>query len=552
MSPAPAPVTVTFLPSGKEGKCGRDETLLDAARRLGVRIASSCGGLGRCDSCAVRVDGSVPAPGAEDRELFDAGELEAGWRRACTARPSGPCVVHVPARSAAVSVVRGQEGTRGSVRVEEPVVLRDAGGLWRRRDGSRVEEGERPLGLAVDIGTTNLAAALVDLVGGEVIATAAAENPQGAWGADVVSRLEQALRGEGVRRELQQAVLGAVDDLAAELTSGRPETVVEAALVGNTVMQHLLLGLPVERIARAPYRPEVLEAVEVAASDLGLALGPGGQVWFGPNVGGFVGSDHVAALVTTLEEPPAGSWALVDIGTNTEITLSSGGRLTAVSCASGPAFEGWRLACGVKAGEGAVDAVKIDGAAVRLETIGGAVPTGLCGSGVLSLMAELRRTDALNARGALSLAHPLVRERGGEREVVLHDGRAADETAGRPIVFTQDDVRTIQLTKAAIRAGLDLLLAAHGLAEGELGTILVAGAFGLFLDVEAAQTIGLLPSIPAERIAKVGNAAADGAIRLLACSAARRRAGRIARKVRHLEPASVPGFQKAFLGRTAL
>lgn len=552
MSLAAAPVPVVFLPSGREGTCGRDETLLDAARRLGVRIASSCGGLGRCVSCAVRIEGAVPSPGAEDRELFDAEELETGWRRACTVRIAGPCVVYVPARSAAANVVRGQEGMRSAVRIEEPVILLDAGGLWRRRDGSRVEEAEPPLGLAVDVGTTNLAAALVDLVSGEILRAAAMENPQGAWGADVISRLEQALRGETARRELQQAVLGAVDDLAEELTSGRPETLVEVALVGNTVMQHLLLGLPVEGLARAPYRPEVLEAVDRAASDLGLSLGPGARVHFGPNVGGFVGSDHVAALLETLADPPAGSWALVDIGTNTEITLSSGGRQTAVSCASGPAFEGWNLTCGVKAGDGAIDRVRIDGAEVHLGTIGGFHPIGLCGSGVLSLLAELRRTGALNARGALSLSHPLVRERGGEREVVLHEERASGGPSARPIVFTQDDVRTIQLTKAAIRAGLDLLLAEHGLAEGEIGTLLVAGAFGLFLDVEAAQAIGLFPAIPPERIVKVGNAAADGAIHLLACSVARRRAGQIAREVRHLEPASAAGFQKAFLGRTAL
>ena len=551
MKVAPTSVPVTFLPSGREGTRGRDETLLGAARRLGVRIASSCGGLGRCDSCAVRIEGAVPAPEEGDRELFGSGELEAGWRRACTSSPSGPCVVHVPVRSAAASVVRGQEGARSVARIEEPVVLPGGDALWRRRDGSLAGGPERPLGLAVDVGTTNLAAALVDLVSGEILATAAMENPQGAWGADVISRLERALEGEA-RHELQQAILGAVDELAAELTSGRPEQIVEAAFVGNTVMQHLLLGLPVEGLARAPYRPQILEAVERPASDLGLSFGPGAHVTFGPNIGGFVGSDHVAALQEVLSAPPAGCWALVDIGTNTEITLSSGGRLTAVSCASGPAFEGWRLACGMKAGDGAIERVRIGGGDVHLDTIGGIPPLGLCGSGVLSLLAELRRTGAVNARGALSLTHPLVRERGGEREVVLHEEGASGRSAARPIVFTQDDVRTIQLTKAAIRAGLDLLLAEHDLEEGEIGTILAAGAFGLYLDVEAAQAIGLLPAIPPERIVKVGNAAADGAIHLVACAAARRRADEIAREVRHLEPASVAGFQKAFLGRTSL
>lgn len=549
METTAAGARLTFLPSGREGACGPDETLLDAARRLGVRIASSCGGLGRCDSCSVRIEGPVPEPAAEDRELFGTDELAAGWRRACTARLLGPCVVHVPARSAAARLVRGQNGTRTVVPIEEPVVLLDAGGLWRRRDGSRVAEGERPLGLAVDVGTTNLAGALVDLVSGEILGAAAMENPQGVWGADVISRLEQALRGETPRRELQEAVLGAVDELGAVLTSGRPETIVEVALVGNTVMQHLLLGLPVEGLARGPYRPEVLEAEDRPASDLGLSFGPGARVHFGPNVGGFVGSDHVAALLQTLADPPSGTWALVDIGTNTEITLSVDGRRTAVSCASGPAFEGWRLTCGVTASAGAIEKVSISGDEILLDTIGGAAPVGLCGSGVLSLLAGLLGAGAVNARGALSPRHSLVRERGGEREVLLEPGRSA---GARPIVFTQDDVRTVQLTKAAIRAGLDLLLDEHGLGEEEIGTLFVAGAFGWFLDVEAAQAIGLFPPIPPERFVRVGNAAADGAARILVCNAARRRAGEIARSVRHLEPASAAGFQRAFLLRTAL
>lgn len=540
-----AGVPVMFLPAGREGTCGRQETLLEAARRAGVRIASACGGLGRCDSCAVRVEGDVPAPSPEDRELMDAAEIAAGWRRACATRPSGPCVVYVPARTAAACVARGQEGTRAVVPIAEPVFV-SSGRDWRRRDGTSVVGPGRPVGLAVDVGTTNLAASLVDLVTGEVLAKAAKGNPQGAWGADVISRLERATRGDA-RRDLARAVLSAVDELGAELTEGAPETIQEVSLVGNTVMQHLFLGLPVEGLARAPYRPAERDAVERPASEMGLTFAPGARARFGPNVGGFVGSDHVAALLEVLADPPAEPWALVDVGTNTEITLSARGRRTAVSCASGPAFEGWRLACGVPAGDGAIERVRVNGSGVAVETIGGAPPTGLCGSGVLSLLAGLRQFGAVDARGALSRRNPLVRERNGEREVLL-----AERDPDRPLVFTQDDVRTIQLTKAAIRAGFDLLLAEHGLAEEDLGTVLVAGAFGRFLDLGAARAVGLFPNLADERFAKIGNAAADGAARLLACAAARRRAGEIARDVAHLEPASNRGFQKTFLRRTSL
>ncbi len=526
-------IDVLFQPLGRRVVAGPGETLLEAARRHGVRIVSACGGRGICRSCAVRIEGAVPLPNDGDEETFDAAELAAGWRRACRLVPLGSCTVHVPARTAAVAVARGQEGGAATVPIEDPV-----GGA-----------ADAPWGLAVDLGTTNIAAALIDMTTGAVLATAAKENPQGAFGADIVSRMAQVLGDPRRADELQHVVVAALAEIASHVTGGAAGRIGAVAVVGNTVMHHLLLHHSIEPLAHAPYRPVTLEPADVAAASIGLRLAPGARLWAGPNVAGFIGSDHVAALMDVFEAPPAGRFMLVDIGTNTEISLVAEGRTTAVSCASGPAFEGWTLTCGMRAAPGAVERVRIEGDDVRLETIEGERPIGLCGSGVVSLIAELRRAGALNARGALQAAHPRVRVRGGEREFTLldHDGAAA-----LPLVFAQDDVRAIQLAKAAIRAGVDLLLVENGLTEKDLDAIVIAGAFGRFLSVDDLVTIGMLPDVDRARVTQVGNSAGAGVRRLLVCRAARARATKLAREVRYLELAQRPDFQKTFLARTAL
>ncbi len=525
--------SIVFEPLGRRAIARPGESLIEVARRHGVRIVSACGAQGLCRSCAVRIEGAVPPPDDGDADAFDTQELDGGWRLACRSIPRGACTVHVPARTLAAAVVRGQEGGSGAVPIVEPV--------------SR--PGDVPLGLAVDLGTTNLAAALVHMPSGAVLATAAKENPQGIYGADIVSRMAQVLADGGRALEMQRVVVDAINEIAREATDGAPERIGHVAVVGNTVMQHLLLGYPVEPLAHAPYTPFASAPVDLEAAGIGLRAARGARLYVGPGIAGFIGGDHVAALLEVLAAPPPGCFLLLDIGTNTEISLVDGDRVTAVSCASGPAFEGWTLTCGMRAARGAVERVRVHDARVALQTIDGADPVGICGSGVVSLLAELRRSGAANARGALQRAHPRVRERAGEREFLLADPATG---SGLPLVFTQDDVRAVQLAKAAIRAGVDLLLADHGITERDLHAVVVAGAFGRFVAIEDLVTIGMLPPVDLSRVLQVGNSAAAGVCRMLACRAARARAARLAAEVRYLELASRPDFQKTFLARTAL
>jgi len=544
----PESFAITFMPQGQRVLCGSDDTLLEVARRHGVRIASACGGRGRCRSCAVRIEGPLPEASSADLQDFSAGHLATGWRRACQMRPIGSCTVHVPAKTAAATVKFDHDAGIASVPIRLPVLQAIAGdGLWRH--GEHIVgpiAGGRAMGLAVDLGTTSMAASLVDMQSGEVLATGAKENPQAVFGADVITRCVHALHQESTARELQQVAVEAIADLAAGVTGGHPEWVGEVAVVGNSVMEHLLLALRVGNLARAPYRPEVFDAVEASTASIGLELAPGARLYCGPNVAGFVGSDHVAALLEIMADPPAGCWALLDIGTNTEISLFVDGTLTSASCPSGPAFEGGALSCGMPAAPGAVDRVRIEGENLRLETIGGAEPIGICGSGVLSLVAELRRAGVINHKGRIAAHYPRVRERDHRREFVLADQSASGALS---VVFTQDDVRAVQLAKAAVRTGLDMLLAEVGLKDQDLDRVILAGAFGKHIDVDESIAIGMLPSVPSDRVVQVGNAAGAGVRRLLACAEARAQANALARQAHYVELASKPTFQRAFMSR---
>ena len=544
------PFIVRFKPSGAEAFADGATPLLELARGLGLELESSCGGRGICRSCAVRIEGVVPEPSECERAQFQPGELAKGWRRACQFVPAGPCTVHVPAKTARGKFSAGKEARENSVAIAEPMIAWDfQQRSWRR--GTRaivIAAGESPLGLAVDLGTTNIAAALVDMASGRILASESAVNPQVAYGADVISRLEHALRGTARARELQSAASEAIAALAAQMTGGALPRIAEVAVAGNTVMQHLLLGLPVASLARAPYTPAVLHAVELPAAGLGWTFASEATLYCAPNVAGFIGGDHLSALLAVASAAPAGRWAMLDIGTNTEIALYADGRITSASCASGPAFEGGKLTCGMRAAPGAIDRVAINGG-VKVSTIGQHPAVGICGSGVLSILAALKRAGIVDKRGRMSCGHGSMRETSAGRELVLRDGEGRSTL---PVVFTQADVRAVQLAKSAIRTGLDILLDDAGLAAGDLDRIFIAGTFGRFVDIRDAFAIGLLPEMPDDRVVQVGNAAGAGVCRLVACSRARREVDAMARRIRYLELATAAAFQRTFIARSMM
>jgi uncharacterized 2Fe-2S/4Fe-4S cluster protein (DUF4445 family) len=314
-------------------------------------------------------------------------------------------------------------------------------------------------------------------------------------------------------------------------------------VVGNTAMHHLFLGLPVSQLGRAPYVPAVADALDVKARDLSLMFSPGAYVHLLPNIAGFVGADHVAMLLAT------GLWEEdrvmvgLDIGTNTEVALKTGDRLLTCSTASGPAFEGAHIRFGMRAATGAIERVRLVDSHVEYQTIGNAPPVGLCGSGILDAVAQLRLVGVLDERGKMT-EHP--RTRWGEKgqEFVLVE--AAKSGVHQDITISRADVGEIQLAKGAMRAGMRILLQEADLTEADLDGVVVAGAFGTYIDVDSAVTIGMFPPLPLDRFQQVGNAAGMGARMTLLSTAWRAKALEIAHRAEYVELTNDTNFANEF------
>ena len=601
-------LTVDFEPLGRRARVVRGTTLLDAARQSGVGLNAICGGGGTCGTCRVRIiAGEVTPPTEAERDT-----VAEGFRLACQARVLSDVRVDVPPASITAPQRAQIEGREQAVEFDpavwsfeatvDPPSLTDLrSDVARLRDALRqqhgvaigrfdhaalrqlpvllrenewairivakknqrneddevlavVPSGTAPLGLAVDIGTTKVAAYLIDLESGETLAAAGAMNPQIAYGEDVMARIAYAMAGDAQARELQQAIVGGLNDLTRELCA-RVErdsaSVVEAVLVGNTCMHHLVLGLPVAQLGLAPYVPAVSDSYDLKARELGLSLAPGADIHLLPNIAGFVGADHVAMLLATgIHE--AGEITLgLDIGTNTEISLALGGQLLSCSCASGPAFEGAHIHDGMRAAPGAIEWVRLAGGRVEYQTIDGVPPVGICGSGILDGVAELRKIGVVRPNGAMqSGSHSNVRGTGGAIEFVL--ARAGERDAPRDVIIHRKDVNEVQLAKAAIRAGIEVLLSEAGLEAHQVRRVVIAGAFGTYLDVGSALAVGMFPPLPRERFVQVGNAAGIGAKVALMSRHSREVAEGIARRVEYIELTTHQGFVKAYTGALPL
>jgi uncharacterized 2Fe-2S/4Fe-4S cluster protein (DUF4445 family) len=597
---------IDFQPVGRRGESSGESTLLDAARQMGVGLSGVCGGHGKCQACKVRLlEGRVSDPTPREKETFTAEQLQEGWRLACQTYPAADCKVHVPAESMTApqrtqvegleitvapqpSVraypVRLQESTLSNVQADDESLLRTINrehdlsctrtdievlrGLspllrsWNWECQASVCEheiigvstGQSPvLGFAADLGTTKIAGYLVDLKDGRTLASKGVMNPQISYGEDIISRIQATLSSPGVGAGLQKAAVEALNQLASDLCQevGAAVTdIVDSVIVGNTAMHHLLLGLPVKQLVLAPFVPAASRAMDCKARDVGLRVASGAYVHFLPNIAGFVGGDHVAMLLATTQVKSSGLVIALDIGTNTEVSLIDGENISSVSCASGPAFEGYHIKHGMRAARGAIEKVRIENNDVQIETIDDAPPAGMCGSGVLDAMAQLHVAGVVDGSGRMLDSHPRVRTDQGYREFVLV--QEGESGAPMTVVLTQRDIRELQLAKAAIQTGIQVLLATNGRMEQELDQVIIAGAFGSYIDVSSAVAIGMMPNLPLERFKQVGNAAGMGARMALVSSSQRMKAQIIASRVKYVELGSASQFSETFLKACSL
>ena len=596
-----ATCTIDFEPVGRRGKCRKNESLLACARRLGVGISSICGGKGTCHSCKVQIlSGTVSKPTHNELETFSPRELKESWRLACQTYPTSDCKLMVPAESMTTPQRLQVEGLEVTVRPEPPVqayrlklaapslaapqadddrllealnqqnklhcnrvdidvlrVLSDQLRSWNWQCQAIVRNDEviailppssRQLGLAIDLGTTKIAGYLVDLKSGQTLAARGVMNPQISYGEDIISRMTAVVHSPDNALAVQKLAVEAINKLAIDLcaeASAKTEEIVEAVVVGNTAMHHLFLHLPVKQLALSPFVPAVSQALEVKAGELGLRIAPGAYVHLLPNIAGFVGADHVAVLLATEAWRAKGPILALDIGTNTEVSLICKGKIAATSCASGPAFEGGHIKYGMRAAAGAIERLRIAGDTVQYQTINSAPPVGICGSGILDALSQLYLAGAIDEGGRIVKSHPRVRSYKGQREFVLV---SKEEREGKPaITITQHDVRELQLAKAAIRTGIQALLEANGCAENEIKQVIIAGAFGTYIDVGSAVATGMLPSLPLNRFRQAGNAAGMGAKLALISLKSRAQAQAVASRVSYIELASAPKFEQTFM-----
>jgi len=523
---------ILFKPSGRRVSCSARTDILNCCRENQIEIDSVCGGQGKCRSCRVRIEkGIACAPTPSELKKLSRDELERGWRLACQTRPAGDLTVFLPPGKGLSSTPAFKEELLAGV-------VPDRRGRCRGKD----------CGVAVDLGTTKIAGYLVDLCDGAILSSCAMANPQAVYGDDVISRITYAMNSPAGGGKLQRKAAAAVDELVEKLcmkAGCAPTAISRISVCGNTAMHHLLLGLPVGQLARAPYLPWTKDSVNIRAGKLGLKSMEKADVYLLPNIGGYVGGDHVAVLAATDAGNLKSATLIVDIGTNTEISLVAAGGIASVSCASGPAFEGGHIKHGMKASAGAVDKIVIKEGRIRYRTIGGHRPGGICGSGMLDAVAQMAGAGIVDSGGRMQSDHHLVRVNAGRSEMLI---AGSDRSAnGEDIVITQGDIRELQLAKAAIRTGINVLLETAGMAAKDVRRVIIAGTFGNYIDIKSAVKVGMLPGLPLRRFSQVGNAAGAGACMVLVSGAARRKTEAMARRVKYLELADRPDFMDLFV-----
>ncbi len=437
--------------------------------------------------------------------------------------------------------------------------FRPGGRTGATREVIAVERGDTTamrFGLAIDIGTTSVVTTLIELESGEQLASVSSLNPQAVYGGDLMSRIAFAQFNPANLRKLHTRIVGLLNQHVAEVCreSGvLAKWIYKAVVVGNTCMHHLALGIDPSHVGLAPYAPVMRHAATFPARDVMLKIAPEGRVCFLPLVAGFVGADAVAVTLATRLADSDALRIAVDIGTNGEVILGSRARLMACSAPAGPALEGAQIRHGMRGARGAIDRVSVDDD-INVHTIGEVPPLGICGSGLIDLLAGLLSAGAIDwtgliamdARASLSPAlGARLQMRGEERQIVVV--RAGEAGATSEIVLTQDDVRQVQLAKGAIASGIAMLQHVAGVPDERVDELLLAGGFGNYVSIASAIRIGLIPDFPQRRVRYVGNAASLGAQLCLLSETERCRAGELAARIEHVSLAAHPDFEEIFV-----
>jgi uncharacterized 2Fe-2S/4Fe-4S cluster protein (DUF4445 family) len=575
--------TVEVMPDRIKARAKAGEVLADVLARAGVPLSLYCHKRGICGKCAVRIlSGALPFPAALEAALIEVRGLGPDHRLACLYEVRGDVVVETLPGSRLERIAVIDAGAAAAAFVDpavkklslslerpslySPTAIADALRMALRTPGlvlplaalaklggsaalapsrpvtavlyddvevldiESEEAGKEIYGLAVDLGTTTVAAELVDLRSGKIVDRAAAVNAQNSYGADVVSRITFAFENADNLGRLRHAAVQLINDMAGTMArrSGiARHRIYDAVVAGNTAMNHLLCGVPVDSLALAPFHAVFSSLPALPAADIGLALHPHARLYVAPNIKSFVGGDITAGLVASGFAAKPGTALYIDLGTNGEIVLKRGRDFVTTSTAAGPAFEGMNISCGMLAVAGAIHAATWDNG-FKFRTVDDLPPQGICGTGLVDVLATALRRGHLGRDGRII---------GSEKKIRLTDRLA----------LTQQDVRDVQLAVAAVRSGVRLMLREFRIAPADIDRVVVAGAFGSSLDIANAVSLGLLPNVAGDRISFIGNASLAGARLLLLSRPARTAAQELAARISHVSLATRPDFQDAFV-----
>jgi uncharacterized 2Fe-2S/4Fe-4S cluster protein (DUF4445 family) len=608
----PARVALRFEPSGTAVRVPRGVSVFDAASWNGVAIDSTCGGHGTCRKCRVRVaDGEVPASPLDARAFTD-GELVEGWRLACKAQAEADLVVDVPplvTRPKAATVGVGRQVIlrpalqKRYVELDEPTLRDQRTDLERICDALDDLELQVDVGvlrvlprvlrdadfrvtcvvcddrlvdveagdttgtlhaIAFDLGTTTVVATLLDLATGTPVAVGSMLNRQQPFGADVISRISATMLDPAALERLRRLACETLQELAEEVCAEGgvdPAAVYEVALAGNATMTELALGIDPEPVGVAPFIMAARSYPDLPAAELGLRLHPRARATVFPALGAYVGGDILAGLLATGMTRDRRLRLFIDVGTNCELALGSAERIVCTAAPAGPAFEAAQIRCGMRAADGAIEAVRIGDDSIELDVIGDCEPAGICGSGLVDTVAELVRAGLLDASGrfvteeqaaalAPQLARRLVARPDGERIFVLHWTAGEGEVDGA-VYLSQRDVRELQFAKAAIATGWRLLVEELAIDPSEIQQVLLAGSFGSYLSPASAVRIGLVPKLALPRIVSAGNVAGEGAKMALLSMQERHAAIALLEEIEYVELSDRADFNDRFVEQLA-
>ena len=589
---------VVYRPFDKATRVPPGTTLFSAAHWIGLPIDSTCGGRGTCGKCKVQVLEGGAEITIADRKQLRPSELEAGWRLSCQAKVYEDTTVTVPEllrvpKAATMGVNRlvllDPNVRKVFVELTEPDLEDQRSDIERLRDALTaegfdmkadlrvlrtlpallrgaefkvtavlggdqliaVEAGdtrEESYGVAFDLGTTTVVGTLMNLRTGMAEAVRSTLNGQAPFGADVISRISHGMQGDEAKAELREAIQRTMNTVLQELYESAGvarERVYETVVVGNATMLHLLLGIDATPISMMPFTPAFREPLYLPSREVGLDIHPGGYVQTLPVIGAYVGADIVAGVVATGLAREDKLRVFVDVGTNGEIVLGSVKRVLCTAAPAGPAFEGSQIRCGMRATDGAIEGVTLSDH-VELQVIGGDIPPkGICGSGLVDTVAQLRLVGLLDAGGKMRSREEVPEHPLSDRLITIEGVRAF--LLAENVYLSQRDVRELQFGKGSIATGIKVLMDVMGVTVTDLDEVLLGGSFGSYLNPESAKIIGLVPPVDVDRILSVGNTAGEGAKMSLLSFRERQIAFELPDKIEYVELSGRSDFNDSFI-----